>query len=202
MKITAKKSTFAGGMPAGFHVVTVKAVTPETAAAKNGAWTDLTRQFKVEFTNTFGVHTHYFNTCGYKRLEDIQPQDLSQMSQKILNAAKPENRNAVFIQLRDKEFEARSSDNGNESYAVNIANKQRVESEARTEVAINMLSEFAFACGVTEGEDVDIEDLVGASVGIELREQKNSVGKSYTQTRRFMPEADALAKIEALANEA
>lgn len=195
--ITAKKSSFSGGMPAGTHVVTIKAITPESASSKNGAWTDLTRQVKVDFVNALGSHTHYFNVCGYKRIDDISIEDLSQTSQKMILASKPESRNAVFLQLRDKEFDARSSDNGSESYAVNVQTKERVTSDARTEVAQNMLAEFAYACGVEEGQDIDIEDLVGTSVGMELRAQKNSLGKSYNGVRRFMREADALAKIEA-----
>jgi hypothetical protein len=202
MNITAKKSTFTGGIPAGFHVVTVRTVAPETASSKNGAWTDLTKQLKVEVANTFGVQTHYFNVCGYKRMEDVTIEDLSQSSQKMILASKPENRNAVFIQLRDKEFVARSSDNGSESYAVSLATTQRVISEPRTDVAINMLAEFAYACGVEEGQDIDIEDLAGYSVGIEVRALKNSLGKPYNGIRRFMREADALVKIEAAANEA
>lgn len=195
--ITAKKSSFSGGIPAGTHVVTVKGIAPESASAKNGAWTDLTRQVKVDFSNALGNHTHYFNVCGYKRMEDISIEDLSQTSQKMILATKPESRNAVFLQLRDKEFEARSSDNGSESYAVNVSTKERVISDSRTEVAQNMLAEFAYSCGVEEGQDIDIEDLVGVSVGIELRAQKNSLGKAYNAVRRFMLSADAIAKIEA-----
>ena len=68
----------------------------------------------------------------------------------------------------------RSSENGNENYAVDSATNERIEDEANTATCLNIIGEFASDCGIAENTKITstkqlLTLLQGAEVGIKVR---------------------------------
>ena len=197
MKAISTASTFSGGLKPGFHIGTITSVSEVTTNAKNGAWSDASIQDKIEITTPEGKATKYLHHGGKKRMEDLVVADLPLSAQKVIAALPPAKQAIAFEKIKFETFESRSSENGKENYAVNIATNQRVDDDARTSVAMRIAGEFMSACGIAEGTEADTFDTIGLSVGIEIRSSSNNAGKSFNDVYRFMSVDAAQAKIDA-----
>lgn len=126
----------------GQHKVTVTAIA-ETLSKQSNSWKDQTPQVEVQFTDAEGrMITHWFNQKGYAQKKDYA------------DGKAP------------KGYEFRSSENGNENYAVEISSGKRLASESRTADCLRIIGEFANDCGIPAGEEGTLE---GKEVGIGVR---------------------------------
>lgn len=145
IKFIVKIREFAGKLlGAGEHVVTVESIA-ETVSKASDNWDDQTPQLEVKFRNDEGTLTHWFQLKGFKTRKDYP------------NGKAP------------KGIEFRSSENGNEEYAVDTKSNERIESDDKTETCMTILGEFAGACGLSEGKEITQKALEGAEVGIGVR---------------------------------
>lgn len=126
----------------GEHVVTITTVA-ETLSKPSEFWKDQTPQIEIGMKDAEGkVITHWLNQKGYMRASDYP------------NSKAP------------KGVEFRSSENGNEMYAVDIKSGNRIESADRTADCERIIGEFANDCGIAAGEEGTLE---GKTVGIGVR---------------------------------
>ena len=145
IKFIVKIREFAGKLLGkGEHIVIVDTVA-ETVSKPSDNWSDQTPQLEVKFKNDEGTLTHWFQLKGFMQAKDYP------------NGKAP--KGIVF----------RSSENGNEQYAVDIKTNERIESEEKTETCMTILGEFAGACGLKEGSSITQKALEGAEVGIGVR---------------------------------
>lgn len=130
---------------AGLHQVIITAIA-ETLAKVSPNWKDQTPQLEVKFEDSEGKSImHWFNLKGYKTRADYEGQDIP------------------------KNVEFRSSENGNEEYAVDTKTNTRIESPEKTAECENMLAKFAYYLADEQaGVDVDVKE--GMPVGIQVRE--------------------------------
>lgn len=150
-KIIVKARVFLGALlSAGEHKVVISEIA-ETVSKPSDNWKDQTPQIEVKFKGENDrVLTHWFQLKGYKQAKDYP------------NGKAPAG------------FAFRSSENGNEQYAVNIKTGNRVEDPAKTATCMNILGEFAATCGIAEETEINstselIEALQGAELGIKVR---------------------------------
>ena len=169
MKILAKKPAFNGEskiIGAGLHKVIILAIA-ETLAKVSPNWKDQTPQLEVDFQNEEGkTLKHWFNLEGYQTRADYEGKDIP------------------------KGIEFRSSENGNEEYAVDTATGMRIESADKTAECKRMLAEFAYnVADEKAGVEVDIKE--GSIVGIMVRE--NSRG--FNEVHYFKGISSTLKKL-------
>lgn len=126
----------------GEHKVTITSIA-ESLSKPSSAWKDQTPQIEVQFKDAMGhMITHWFNQKGYQQKKDFE------------NGVAP------------KGIEFRSSENGNEEYAVDTKTGLRLVSESRTADCLRILGEFANDCGIPTGEEGSVE---GKEVGVGVR---------------------------------
>lgn len=159
LKIKSSKPAFIGEskfLSEGLHVVIITAIA-ETLAKVSPNWKDQTPQLQVEFTGeNEKTITHWFNLKGYKTRADYEGQAIP------------------------KGIEFRSSENGNEEYAVNTKTGERIESESKTAECERMLAEFAYNVADEQaGVEVDLKE--GLQVGIMVREG----GRGFNEVHYF-----------------
>lgn len=148
MKIKASRPAFNGEskfLGEGLHQVIITSIG-DTLAKVSQNWKDQTPQIEVVFTGeNEKTIKHWFNLKGYQTRADYEGKDIP------------------------KGIEFRSSENGNEEYAVNVKTGERIESESKTAECERMLAEFAFYVADEQaGVDVDVKE--GCTVGIMVRE--------------------------------
>jgi hypothetical protein len=158
MKIVSKEKQIKGGLLAdGEHLCTIESIKEDVAApTKNGAFKDLTPQIAICFKNEDGIITQWVNTKGFMSKEDY-----------------PDGK-------APKGFEFRSSENGNEQYAVDIKTAMRVENTAKSEIGMKILGELANTAGFETGEDLDLEDLLGREVRVVVHTVNGQKRVHYT----------------------
>lgn len=149
----------------GQHVVKVTTVA-ETNSKASSNWNDVTPQVEVVVKNSKGDSlTIWYNLKGYMRESD-------------------------YPKGAPKGIEFRSSENGNEGYAVNIKTDERIESESRTADCDKIIGEFANDCGIKAGTEGTLEQ---KTVGIMVRE--NSRG--FMEMHYTMPASKVKVATEA-----
>jgi hypothetical protein len=145
LKITAKKREGAELLPKGRHQVTVHSISDAVAESEN--WTDPTEQVKIVYKEKDGNRyiSDWLNLKGFKRMTDLTDKEKS-----------------------SGKFEARSSETGDEEYAVNKKTGARVEDPERTEKCLSIFGEIMTSCGVEDGEERDFYSLVGSELYIDV----------------------------------
>src|SRR3990167_7886449 len=147
-KILVKAKVFLGALLGiGEHRVVISEIA-ETVSKPSDNWEDQTPQIEVKFKDEKGsVLTHWFQLKGFMQQKDYP------------NGKAP------------KGIAFRSSENGNENYAVDSATNERIEDEAKTATCLNIIGEFASDCGIAENTKITstkqlLTLLQGAEVGI------------------------------------
>ena len=162
IKLISKESNAL--LPEGKHIVTLKSMTSETAKASEH-YTDVTPQLKTVFADANGGQfSAWWNLAAFKRF--VATND----KQDALTAA----------EVQSGKF-ASAGPEGYAIYKTGPKKGQRVRSESGTEMAMDMLNRLAFSCGIEKGTEIDVEDLVGSVLGIEIRHdgQKNKVYATF-----------------------
>jgi len=162
--IIVKARVFVGGLlSAGLHVVKITEVA-ETTSKPSDNWEDQTPQLEVKFENEEGNKiTHWFQLKGFMQQKDY-PKGIA-----------------------PKGVEFRSSENGDENYAVDKATGERIEDEAKTATCNTIVSEFTANCGIKEGTKINslnalIKAISNAEVGIMVRKRAdNKVEYHYSK---------------------
>lgn len=170
MKLVSKKPAFQGEskiIGEGLHQVIITAIA-ETLAKVSEFWADQTPQIEVDFEDANGkTLKHWFNQKGYKTRADFEGQDIP------------------------AGIEFRSSENGNEEYAVDTKTNMRIESESKTAECENMLAKFAYyVADENAGVEVDIQP--GSTVGIMVREN----ARGYKEVHYFKGVTATQAELE------
>jgi len=166
-KFKAIKKVLKGGLlNAGEHLVSIDSII-EDSASPSSNWEDITPQLRVTMKNEDGVITRWFNMKGYQSIEDFP------------------------TGKAPKGFEFRSSENGDEGYLVDSKTNERVESEEKTALAEKIFCEFACDAGVEEGADFDENDLLGAELGVVVRNNASGVEVHYTKPASQVEEVTA-----------
>ena len=169
MKVTAKKSSI-GLLAKGFHVGIIKSIVETTIASadqKEGAYADETPQLEI----TLGVGNQttkaWLMLKGYHKFEE-------------------------FVKELTPKHAAKYRPGGSSGYAVLIATNTRVEDEALTEKCMEIVGNFAANAGAEDGEDIDIQDLVGSEIGFKIGEGN----KGQNRDVGFYDKDYALSQIE------
>ena len=160
MKITSIKKVAIGGLlEKGEHLTIIASVVPATPSGKdNTPWSDVTKQFKVTFEEEESgkIISKWYNIQGYQRKSDFD------------NGLAPQGHRFA------------SSQHGNEEYLINKKSMERVVSVERTAEAMKILGELVSTAGIAEGEEIEITDLVGKSIGVMVRDGDKSPEVHYT----------------------
>jgi hypothetical protein len=149
MKFTSAKRPFNGDdkiIALGLSAVVISAIS-ETLAKKSDQWNDQTPQLEVTFEDEEGKSLkHWFNLQGYQTKADFEGK------------------------VVPKNIEFRSSEKGNEEYAVDTTTGNRLVSESKTAECEAIIGYFVGDTGVDIGEETDANSLMGSAVGIMVRE--------------------------------
>lgn len=137
----------------GEHAVTIESMEP-TEAAPSADYVDKTPQLKVVFKAEDGRQfTTWFNLKGYRSFDKLSAAE--QKSGKYIN-----------------------SDGG---FAVDKKTRKRIEDADNTAAAMSILGKLAADCGTPEGEEIELESLVGEQVGIHISlNNRNKPRVQYT----------------------
>lgn len=171
LKLTSKESNAL--LPEGRHIVSVKSMVSETAKASE-FYTDVTPQLKITFVDAAGKQfSNWYNLVGFKRF--VATKD----GQDALTDA----------EVKSGKYESA----GPEGYAIHKTgpNKgKRVRSTENTEQALDKLNRLGYACGVEAGAEFDVDDLIGQTCGIEIKNdgQKNKVNSAFKPTEAQVAE--------------
>lgn len=132
----------------GRHIVEIESIQ-ETLAPENKdmPWSDRTPQLAIKFKNGSGYVTLWLNTVGY-----MTRQDYTHMPDGVVFKTHP------FSRV---------------SYAVNAGTGERIISPEKTRVCNAMLQRLAYCCGFSDGDSLDISDLVGRRLVIVVQELNN-----------------------------
>lgn len=154
MNFTAKKRHVPGSFfKAGDHLVVIAACSMDQSR-QVPEWADRTPEVKIEYRNANGVIFHNYALKGFKKLDkDENPKGIAPAG-------------FEYRQASDKE--------GNPvgpHYLVDVKSNTRVEDEASTAMAQDIFGGVAADAGIADGEDFTLNDLVGASIGICVRER-------------------------------
>jgi len=202
--ISRAGKAFAKTMSIGFHKVTIKAIEEKDSISKY--WADKTPQYMFTFINELDEKiTEYFNLEGYKRMIDLDIEDLSAKAQELINKEKlPAKQKLAFaaaVKLEFKEVSTPKDPNDlskgyhDECYAVRTSDLCRVpfvptpedeRAEAldadpswkgnRTDQALDILGRVPNALGVEPGEEIQPEEMKDMELGISVVEMLDKQG--------------------------
>lgn len=138
-------------LPEGKHIVRVESVT-ETSAKSDGPWADSTPQIAIKYKGN-GFITQWVNLKGYMTSADFEDDTAQKFAKHPISGI---------------------------MYAID-ENNCRVEDEQKTLTCLHILGRIANCCGFSSGEEVDIQDLVGKELMIEV----SKIGKQLKVTKTY-----------------
>lgn len=164
MKIVSKKKVLTGGfLEAGKHICTIESIADATPTGKDKTpWDDVTPQLIVVYKKEdedgeiIGKLSQWLNLMGYKSKDDypdgIAPEGYSFMC----------------------------SPGNSENYLVNDETNKRIQSDEKSEISIDMLSEMIHDAGIEEGtEFANIQEMKNAVLGADIGVKVNVDGKNH-----------------------
>ena len=180
----------------GNYVADITAVEMVQTDVDKHPWTDSCPQLKVSLEIDGQKIDLYQSLRGYKYEGDDFSEEIEKPSVARLKA----------MGIKADQWKAKSTDEkikmlfsfeeadeygtADKKYAVyRVGEKCRVESTKRTEDCLQIAGRLGFNAGIAEdGDEFDTDNLVGASIGIEIEHFKNRNGKTYMKVRRTMTE--------------
>lgn len=156
-------------IPGGFfkegeHLVVIESATDDLAR-QTKEFSDRTPQVKLTYRNDSGVLSHWYNLKGFVKLNKEE--------------------NPKMTAPEGYEYRQSSDEAGNgigEFYLVNSKTNERLEDKGATAIAMGIFAGVAGDAGIKEGEDFDLEDLIGKSVGIKVRNRIDGRGPEIQYT--------------------
>lgn len=133
-------------LPAGFHQVVIKSIEVTPERESEEGYI-MDSQTCITYKSGNGVIKHWYNNARFKRYVDLS--DADKKSKKYIAA-------------------------GSEGYAVDKKTKRRLIDENDTSCE-SIYANLAYACGIEEGEDIDIMDLVDSELVIEVANRAKGV---------------------------
>ena len=134
-----------GLIPVGDHIVTVDSITEAYAKDNNAEWVDRTPQLAIKFKSHLGFITQWVNVVGYMTKDDY-----TNGSEAIAGVKFCKHPYSGIY------------------YAVDVFTNERVISEPKTITCMHILGRIANCCGVEEGLEFDITDLIGRELAIRV----------------------------------
>lgn len=141
-------------LPPGRHLVTIDSIGNAKAKA-HADYSDAMPQITFRFKDADGKFiTLFANTYGVKRFTELSEKD--QKSGKYVRG-------------------------GELDYAVEVKSGKRVKDDERTEKCMSILAAVAHSAGIPKGEKVNIYDLAGTEIGIQVEENdRGNLRVAYT----------------------
>lgn len=175
------------------EITSVEAVSTDT---DKHPWADACPQLKLSLEIEGAKIDMYQSLRGYKYEGDDLAEECDNVSAARLKALGVTKADWMKKPIKDRikllfSFEeADGYGDADKKYAVyRVGSKDRVESTKRTEDCLQIAGRLGFHAGIAEdGDEFDTDNLVGATIGVEIEHFKNKNGKTYMKVAKTMTE--------------
>lgn len=183
-------------LAAGNYVANIDAVDFVQTEIDKHPWEDSCPQMKVGLSIDGVKIDMYQSLRGFKYEGDDLTDECKNISAarlKALGISKAEWQKKSVKEQVKMLFSFEDADeygSADKKYAVyRVGSKDRVESEKRTADCLQIAGRIGFNAGIAEdGEEFDTDNLVGASIGVQISHFQNRNGKTYMKVERTMTE--------------